>query len=394
MATTYTLSTANSWSDGSMTISHTTAGKVTVTVKLWRSDGGTSYNYDTSKNFHITINGTTYDHTVTKVAGTSGTSFSSSKTVTLSNSGTASVTVKVSGSIPGTTFKLNDTTKTYSITNGDRKTYTVTFNANGGSGAPSSQTKKHGINLTLSSVKPTRYGYTFEGWGTTANGQNVVYKPGGTYDYDDKITLYAIWSKSVTLSYNLNGGEGNAITYTTKIYNDTPSVTILVTSDIPTKVGYNFLGWDTNISATTPTYKVNGYNKVTISESTTLYAIWQLKTYQITYNGNGGTNVPSPQTKSYGINLKITTTVPIRSGYRFLGWSTSSTSKTPTYLSGSDFTSNADTVLYAVWEQLGIAYVNVNGTYKPGKVWVNDNGTWSLGIIFVNDYGTWMQGGI
>ena len=42
------------------------------------------------------------------------------------------------------------------------KTYTISFNANGGSGAPGSQTKKYFSNLTLSSTKPTRTGYTFQ----------------------------------------------------------------------------------------------------------------------------------------------------------------------------------------------------------------------------------------
>lgn len=74
-------------------------------------------------------------------------------------------------------------------------TYKVTFNANGGSlgNVPSSQTKKYGINLALSSYEPTRSGYSFEGWGTSSSATTASYQPGSTYKSNSAITLYAIW---------------------------------------------------------------------------------------------------------------------------------------------------------------------------------------------------------
>ena len=50
------------------------------------------------------------------------------------------------------------------------RTFKISYNANGGSGAPSSQTKYYGIDLTLSSTKPTKTGYTFKGWSVTKGG--------------------------------------------------------------------------------------------------------------------------------------------------------------------------------------------------------------------------------
>lgn len=78
------------------------------------------------------------------------------------------------------------------------KSYTVSFNANGGSGAPSSQTKYYGKALTLSTGKPTRTGYTFKGWATTqarANDGYIDYNSGGTVaaDTNSALTLYAVW---------------------------------------------------------------------------------------------------------------------------------------------------------------------------------------------------------
>lgn len=194
MAVTYDLSMKNTWTKGNYTISNTAAGVVTVTVKLWRSDGGTSYNNNASSNFYISIAGTTYYHTVTKVAGTTGVSFSSSKAVSLSAAGTASVAVSVGGSLSGTTFQITgNNSTTYSITNGNKATYTISYNANGGSGAPAAQTKTYGVNLTLSSTKPTRDGYTFLGWSTSASALTATYAAGATYTANAAATLYAVW---------------------------------------------------------------------------------------------------------------------------------------------------------------------------------------------------------
>ena len=72
-------------------------------------------------------------------------------------------------------------------------TYTVKYNANGGSGAPGQQTKAYGVTLTLSSTKPTRTNYTFKGWGTSSGSTTVAYASGGSYTANASVTLYAIW---------------------------------------------------------------------------------------------------------------------------------------------------------------------------------------------------------
>ena len=86
-------------------------------------------------------------------------------------------------------------------------TYTVSYNANGGSGAPASQTKTTNNNLTLSSVKPTRVGYTFRGWGTSSSATTATYQPGGTYSDNKSITLYAVWKiNKVNIKFSTNSG--------------------------------------------------------------------------------------------------------------------------------------------------------------------------------------------
>ena len=73
-----------------------------------------------------------------------------------------------------------------------KPSHTVSYNANGGSGAPGGQTKWWGEVLTLSSTRPTRANHTFLGWATSANGA-VAYQPGGRYGADNNVTLYAKW---------------------------------------------------------------------------------------------------------------------------------------------------------------------------------------------------------
>ena len=74
--------------------------------------------------------------------------------------------------------------------------YAVVYNANGGTGAPASQTKTPGKVLTLSTTVPTRDGYTFLGWATSATATSATYQPGGSFTTDANTTLYAVWKVS------------------------------------------------------------------------------------------------------------------------------------------------------------------------------------------------------
>ncbi len=75
-------------------------------------------------------------------------------------------------------------------------TFTITYNANGGTGTPASQTKTSGKALTLSSTKPTRQGYTFLGWATSSGTSSAQYNPGSSFTTDANTTLYAVWRKN------------------------------------------------------------------------------------------------------------------------------------------------------------------------------------------------------
>ena len=225
-----------------------------------------------------------------------------------------------------------------------KTSYAIKYNANGGSGAPSTQTKWYGSDLTLSSTKPTRTGYTFKGWGTSASDTSVNYAAGATYSTNAAITLYAIWqANTFTVTYNANGGSG-APGKQTKTY----GVNLTLSSTKPTRTGYSFQGWGTSASTSTVSYAAGA--SYTSNQSITLYAVWKANTYTVTYNANGGSGAPANQTKTYGVTLELSKTVPTRTNYTFKGWGTSASTTTVSYAAGGSYTSNKAITLYAVWE--------------------------------------------
>ena len=159
-----------------------------------------------------------------------------------------------------------------SHTVGSLARHTVSYNANGGSGAPSAQTKWYGSTLTLSGTRPTRTGYTFQGWATSAGG-GVAYQPGQGYGNDADITLYAVWKANTwTVKYNANGGSG-APADQTKTYGQT----LKLSTTKPVRTDYNFKGWATskaNADKGTVTYAAGA--NYTSNAAITLYAVWEL----------------------------------------------------------------------------------------------------------------------
>lgn len=148
--------------------------------------------------------------------------------------------------------------------------YKITYNANGGSGAPGNQTKWKDQSLTLSSTKPTRTGYSFLGWSTSSTATTATYSAGGSYTANSAATLYAVWkANTYTVTYNANGGSG-APSAQTKTYGKT----LTLSTTKPTRTNYTFKGWATSASATTAAYAAGG--SYTANSAATLYAVWEL----------------------------------------------------------------------------------------------------------------------
>lgn len=81
------------------------------------------------------------------------------------------------------------------------ESYSVRYYANGGSGAPSTDTKYQGYSFYLSDTIPTRNGYTFTGWNTSSDGSGTPYDAGDYYGEDSSLTLYAQWKATAPIIY-------------------------------------------------------------------------------------------------------------------------------------------------------------------------------------------------
>jgi uncharacterized repeat protein (TIGR02543 family) len=144
------------------------------------------------------------------------------------------------------------------------KSYTVTFDANGGTVSPTSATVTYQSPYGALPV-PTRSGYRFDGWFTAKTGGTQV-KAGDTVSLADDATLYARWSYTTPLKVNLtfdtNGGSavtGAAVTIGTK-----PDLSGYTTS----KKGFRFGGWFLDKALT---QQADG---AAVTRDTTLYAKW------------------------------------------------------------------------------------------------------------------------
>ncbi len=233
------------------------------------------------------------------------------------------------------------------------KSYTVTFETDGGSTAPTPQSVYHD-NTVIQPADPSKTDCRFDGWYNGASKWNFI-----TSKVTDNITLTAHWiSTPYTVTYNGNGNTGGTAPADSQKYADGDSVTVKGNTGNLTKTGCTFGGWATSASAATADYQAGGTFPMGTA-NVTLYAVWEvIPTYTVSFDSNGGspvadiTDVPSNTT----INLLATPTFP---GYRFMGWYTSATG-------GTEFTSTTavteNIILYAHWSKLYSVTYNGNGS--------------------------------
>lgn len=310
--------------------------------------------------------------------------------------------------------------------------FTIKYNANGGTGTMSSSTAQYQGGIAVAENKFTKTGHTFNGWNmkrasdskwyyknkgwylpsaVSSSDTKSVYTAGRTYTMDaswirggktkDTITFYATWRANTLSTYfNANGGTINSNTY--KLinnlvynisdgskyvqkwtYNTTKTNGIVNVGTLGlSKIGYTFSGWGTKSSGGTVFDQDDtGLLPVEINSalkngdcSTTLYAIWKPNIYTIKYNANGGSGTMSSSSHTYDTAKALTANSFTRTGYTFLGWSTSSSATSPTYTdkqSVKNLTStNGGTVtLYAVWQKniVTVTLSSVSVSQKPNK---------------------------
>jgi len=228
----------------------------------------------------------------------------------------------------------------------------IIFNTNGGSQVETiTQESGTSFGTRPTTTKP---GYDFAGWysdeGLTSNFGSSPYILGV-----NDINLYAKWSlKTYSISYVLNSGTNSVSNPTTYTYEQS------VTLQEPTRTGYTFMGWyiSSSFSGTAVTSIPLGS-----TFTKTFYAKWVLTNYTLDYQLNGGTNSSTNPLSFTKISATITLKAPIRAGYTFGGWYTTSNFSGTAILT-IPLGSMGDKLIYAKWIEniYNIGYVLNGGT--------------------------------
>ncbi|MBO4422519.1 MAG: InlB B-repeat-containing protein [Clostridia bacterium] len=199
------------------------------------------------------------------------------------------------------------------------KSFTITYNANGGSVSVPDKTLNCG----------------FRNWNTKSDGSGKAYAPGGTYSANESATLYAQWNN--------------------------PRAATLAT---PKRSGCKFLGWYTSASGGT---RIDSATEIT--KDITVYAHWKIEEkYTVNYDAVGGDGAPSAQTKIEDAGLTLSADKPTKSftitynanggsvsvpdktlNCGFRNWNTKSDGSGKAYAPGGTYSVNESATLYAQW---------------------------------------------
>ena len=234
--------------------------------------------------------------------------------------------------------------------------YTVTYDANTGTGTMATQTITAGTEFELAVNTFEKTDFLFDGWYENSGSTGTRYSAGGLVTLYANKTYYAKWSAAPrAITYLANGASGTVPTQSAK----NESETFTVASDTGlTRTGYDFAGWSNGATtyAAGDTYTVAAAN-------VTLTAQWTAQVYTVTYNGNNETSGSASRSSdsfTYGgsaIALPTAGTL-VRTGYTFAGWSVIADG---TAIAGN-YTPTEPITLYAKWsaDTYTITY-NING---------------------------------
>ena len=197
-----------------------------------------------------------------------------------------------------------------------------------------------GTSVTFTASVDT--GYTFHGWFSSSSGTNAV---STSSSYTTKLysstTYYAYWTKNTySVTFSPNGGSfpsGTTTTRTGIAHGQT-----IENFPTPTRTGYTFLGYATSSNAT------SGVSEYQVTRTVTLYAVWSLKSYTITFYANGGkfSDGTSTKTVTYKHGESISYPSATRTGYTVKGINTYSSATSG--LGSQSATGNKS--YYIIWE--------------------------------------------
>jgi uncharacterized repeat protein (TIGR02543 family) len=228
--------------------------------------------------------------------------------------------------------------------------YRLDFDSNGDSLLKiDSMTMNYASSMTIPDfpLGYSRAGYTFLGWNTSIAGTGKSYAIGDSFTFSaSNAMLFAQWKiNQYTINYDANGNRvGRVPSSVTQDFNT--NIAIAAPSQVFTKIGYTFQGWNTSRDGSGKTYRV-GESLLVGSANQTLYAYWVPNAYKVTYISTANVYLDSGSFVTGGSILKPPSP-PARDGYKFQGWSNSpSRNKLLSFPYSPGVTRNIS--LYAVW---------------------------------------------
>jgi uncharacterized repeat protein (TIGR02543 family) len=265
--------------------------------------------------------------------------------------------------------------------------YSITYNANGATSgtAPASQTKTHGVNITLASNSGNLFktGYAFSGWNTNASSTGINYAAGSIYSTNSALTLFAKWNRiptptSANATCSANGTQ-LTISWTPPTGYNSINFRVSPSSSWTTSGWGDRTLWASNVTGTTRTVTVtpgtqyNWWVETYAGSSNYSTAIGRTITctntnlYSITFDGNNETagSMNPLLNLTPGSSFALPPNGFVRTGYTFSGWATT-TVGSARYADRAQYTDIRENItLYAKWDQTIVCpsgSSNVSGT--------------------------------
>ncbi len=244
-------------------------------------------------------------------------------------------------------------TMTYTVEEPAPETYTVSFNANGGTGEmlPVNNITS-GTQYTLPQCGFSRSGYEFLGWALTADGEVIATE---TISITEDVTLFAKWQESeqppvqptlYTVSFNANGGNGSM---NPKEDIEEGSEYTLPACDF-TREGYTFAGWALSANG-----QAIATETIEINQNVELFALWQENEqpgptlYTVSFDANGGTGTMNPvENLEAGYQYTLPQCAFTKEGFTFDGWALTAQGEK---IDDTKIEVNANITLYALWQE-------------------------------------------
>ncbi|MBQ9144846.1 MAG: leucine-rich repeat protein [Clostridia bacterium] len=284
---------------------------------------------------------------------------------------------------------------------GTPATFTVRYDANGGSGFMSNSVCTEGDSLLVKNCTFSKAGMVFQSWNTKADGSGEAYQPADQLTPTANMTLYAIWGSGSadpdiwTVHYDANGGSG---TMKDSTCDKGDSITVkrcTFTADS------DFVEWNTKADGSGESYQPA--DELTPGGNMTLYAIWESPVvdpdiWTVRYDANGGSGTMKDSTCDKGDSITVRRCT-FTADSDFVEWNTKADGSGESYQPADELTPDGNMTLYAIWESpvvepdIWTIRYNANGgtgsmqenEYEDGtQIHIAANGFSYTGKVFVS----------